>query len=94
MGDGGRLALAIVVFFAAMVFFFFAFHPGGVSDISNPTQMLQWLFGEFNNITGATTTTDATLTASESSALNYPGYTSTGTSNVGSTPTGSGVTVD
>lgn len=48
MGDGTRLAIAILMLFLAMVAFFFAFHPGGVQGASDPDTMLQWLFGEFN----------------------------------------------
>lgn len=48
MGDGMRLALGILIFLAAFVFFFFAFHPGGVANINNPGDMLKWLVNEFN----------------------------------------------
>ena len=101
MGDGTRLAIAILVFWAALVFFFFAFHPGGVSldgaNVSNPSQMLKFLINEFGNLAGGGTgssggggggkiVTQADITGS--SALNYPGYT-TGTSDTGSaTPQG------
>lgn len=53
MGDGTRLAIAILVMFLAMVAFFFAFHPGGVEGVSDPDTMLQWLMGQYN--TAATT---------------------------------------
>jgi hypothetical protein len=49
MGDGTRLAIAILILFLAMVCFFFAFHPGGVQGVSDPQTMLQWLMGEFEN---------------------------------------------
>lgn len=52
MGDGARLAIAILMMFLAMVAFFFAFHPGGASisgsAIANPDDLLKFLFGEFN----------------------------------------------
>jgi hypothetical protein len=83
VGDGTKLAIAILVFWFALVFFFFAFHPGGVKDVSNPGQMLKHLVDEFGNLAGGTTETKAALTAETSSALDYPGYTS-GSSNVGS----------
>ena len=83
MGDGTKLAIAILVFWVALVFFFFAFHPGGVKNVSNPGQMLQWLANEFSSLAGGgTATTSASLTSSTSAtdALAYPGYTSdTGT---------------
>lgn len=84
MGDGTKLAIAILVFWLALVFFFFAFHPGGVKDVSNPGQMLKWLVDEFGNLSGGTAETKASLTSSESDALSYPGYTSQGSSDVGS----------
>jgi hypothetical protein len=83
--DAGRFAAAIAVFFLAMIAFFFAFHPGGVEGVSNPTQILQWLFGAVNNVTGASTQLDASTEATNinTAALNYPGYTSAGTSDIG-----------
>lgn len=53
MGDGSRLAIAILILFLAMVAFFFAFHPSGVanadgSPVKNPGEILQWLFGQFD----------------------------------------------
>src|SRR5271170_3267160 len=83
MGDGTKLAVAIAVMWIAMVFFFFAFHPGGVENVSNPGEMLQWLLKEFTNITsagGAATTSD--VTSADTSALSYPGYTA-GSSDIG-----------
>jgi hypothetical protein len=86
MGDGTKLAIAILVFWLALVFFFFAFHPGGVKDVSNPGQMLKWLVDEFGNLAGGTAETKAALTAdvTGNDALSYPGYTSQGSSDVGS----------
>jgi hypothetical protein len=78
MGDGTKLAVAILVMWLSLVFFFFAFHPGGVSGVSNPIQMLKWLIDEFQKLTGAQTTAQTSVTGDE--ALNYPGYTSTATS--------------
>jgi hypothetical protein len=94
--DGGRFALAILVIFGALVMFFFAFHPGGVEGVTNPGEMLQWLFGEFNNVTGNTNATDQATLSANTEAANYLGYTSTPdtSSDVGSAPTGSGVQVD
>jgi hypothetical protein len=82
MGEGGRFALGILVMFIAMIFFFFAFHPGGVVGVSNPAQMLRWLLDEFNNLAGGTQAASTTAATSADNALNYPGYTST--SDVGS----------
>ena len=48
MGDAARLAIAILVFFLAMVAFFFAFHPGGVEGVSDPATMLQWLMKQWD----------------------------------------------
>lgn len=51
-GDGVRLAVAILIFFVAMLAFFFAFHPGGVQGVSDPATMLQWLMGQWSNTSG------------------------------------------
>jgi hypothetical protein len=53
MGDGGRLALGILMFLGAGFLFFFAFHPGGVETVTSPADMLKWLMGEFNSLTGS-----------------------------------------
>jgi hypothetical protein len=58
MGDGTRLAIAILILFGAMVCFFFAFHPGGVQGVSDPDTMLQWLMGEFQNTANPSLTPD------------------------------------
>lgn len=90
MGGGTRLAIGILIMWIALVFFFFAFHPGGVENVSNPGQMLQWLMKEFTNLTGGdTSTTAASLTADTGASqnLNYPGYTS-GVSDSGSASPG------
>jgi hypothetical protein len=79
MGDGVKLATAIAVMWLALVFFFFAFHPGGVEGVSNPVQMLQWLMNEFQNLTGGNQSSASTNTAGGIGAglSNYPGYTET-----------------
>jgi hypothetical protein len=56
MGDGTRLAVAILILFLAMVAFFFAFHPSGVakadgSPVDNPADILQWLFDQWDTTT-------------------------------------------
>jgi hypothetical protein len=87
MSDGTRLAIAILVMWIALVFFFFAFHPGGVKNVSNPGQMLKWLVDQFSNLAGGST--PATLTSASTSgstdALSYPGFTdqSSATGNAG-----------
>jgi hypothetical protein len=86
-----KLAVGILVMFVAMVFFFFAFHPGGVAgpngaNVSNPTQMLQFLISEFQKGAGITAQTDATLTSAEQTASNYPGYTAGTASTSSNTP--------
>lgn len=97
MSDGTKLAIGILVMWVALVFFFFAFHPGGVKNVSNPGQMLQWLVNEFGNLAGGTTTTSASLTSSTSAtdALGYPGYTDSSDTgsikSVGPTTGGAGV---
>jgi hypothetical protein len=49
MGNTTRLAVAIIILMAAMVAFFFAFHPGGVQGVSDPDTMLQWLMQSWDN---------------------------------------------
>jgi hypothetical protein len=77
MSDGTKLAIAILVMWIALVFFFFAFHPGGVKNVSNPGQMLKWLVDQFSNLAGGNATTTASLTSdtNTSDALSYPGFT-------------------
>lgn len=89
MGGGTRLAVGILIMWLALVFFFFAFHPGGVQNVSSPGQMLQWLMSEFSNLTGGTAATAASLTADTGATqnLNYPGYTS-GSSDIGNATPG------
>lgn len=79
MGDGVKLATAIVVMWLALVFFFFAFHPGGVEGVSNPVQMLQWLMNEFQNLSGGNQSSSTTNPAASVGAglSSYPGYTDT-----------------
>jgi|HubBroStandDraft_5_1064220.scaffolds.fasta_scaffold261010_1 hypothetical protein len=52
MGDGTRLAIAILILFLAGVAFFFAFHPNGVANASNPDNALEWLFTAFSTTSG------------------------------------------
>lgn len=61
MGDGSRLAVAILVLFLAMVAFFFAFHPHGVANpdgsaVNNPGDILKWMFGVFSGTVAGSTT--------------------------------------
>lgn len=69
MGDGARLAIAILILFLAMVAFFFAFHPSGVANadgtpVKNPVEILQWLFGQWDTTTsGQAAATAATVKA-------------------------------
>jgi type II secretory pathway component PulC len=62
MGDGTRLAIAILILFLAMVAFFFAFHPSGVANangqpVNNPNEILQWLFGQWDTTVSGNTST-------------------------------------
>jgi hypothetical protein len=52
MGDGTRLAIAILVMFLAGLAFFFAFHPNGVQGATNPDNALSWLFTAFSTTSG------------------------------------------
>lgn len=88
MSDGTKLAIAIAVMWVALVFFFFAFHPGGVKNVSNPGQMLKWLVDEFTRLAGGSTATTASLTSATTNDLSYPGFTDSG-SNSGTVAPGS-----
>lgn len=48
MDNGVRLAIAIMMLFLSMICFFFAFHPNGVENVTNPDTALKWLMGEFD----------------------------------------------
>lgn len=47
MGSAARFAIAILIFFAAMLLLFLAFHPNGQAAAQNPDDVLSWLIGEF-----------------------------------------------
>lgn len=70
MADGTKLAIAILVIWVSLVFFFFAFHPGGVQNVSNPGEMLKWLMDEFTKLAGgdSSTTSDTLPGATPASA--------------------------
>lgn len=92
MNDGPKLAIAILVMWIALVFFFFAFHPGGVKNVSNPGQMLKWLVDEFTKLAGgssAETTAELTSAGTSTDALSYPGFTDSNGSNIGTVNPGS-----
>jgi hypothetical protein len=90
MGDGARLAIAILILFVAMVAFFFAFHPHGVANpdgsaVNNPGDILKWMFGVFNGtVTGSTATAPASGTAQPTGSSVAPIANTPGT-NVGPT---------
>lgn len=70
MGEGGRLAWAIMLMLVALFLFFFAFHPGGVANINNPGDMLQFLMNEFGSASGASAPASS---STSSSSLNTSG---------------------
>lgn len=79
MGGGTKLAIGILVMWLAMLFFFFAFHPGGVNlEQDNPVGMLQWLMSEFSNLIGGA---DTTVSMPVSGPIGSP-------TNIAPTPTG------
>lgn len=59
MGDATRLAIAILVLFLAGLAFFFAFHPNGVQNATNPDNALDWLFTAFDATASGTSATPA-----------------------------------
>jgi len=73
MGNGTRLAIAILILFLAMVCFFFAFHPGGVQGVSDPDTMLQWLMGEFENTSSGNPVTADQIANDVASSPTAPG---------------------
>jgi hypothetical protein len=52
MGGAAKFALGLLLIWLSMVCFFFAFHPNGVAGVSNPSDALKWLIGEFNKSSG------------------------------------------
>lgn|SRR5712691_911655 len=54
MGDGTRLAIAILILFLAMFSFFIAFHPTGPNPANHPDDVLKWLLGEYDVTAGHT----------------------------------------
>jgi hypothetical protein len=88
MGDGARLAIAILVLFLAMVAFFFAFHPHGVANpdgtnVNNPGDILKWMFGAFNTTVDGGSAPQSTAPASTNPAPNSSNLTNLPGTNVG-----------
>lgn len=54
MGDAARFAIAILIFFVAMVLLFIAFHPSGANAAQNPDDVLSWLIGEYQGAAAGT----------------------------------------
>jgi hypothetical protein len=73
MGNGTRLAIAILILFLAMVCFFFAFHPGGVQGVTNPNEALQWLMGAFQNTSSGNPVNAASIANDIASSPQGPG---------------------
>jgi hypothetical protein len=59
MGDGTRFAIGLVIVWFAFLFFYFAFHPNGVSGVNNPVEALKWLIGEFQKLGSGTAPSSA-----------------------------------
>lgn len=55
------MAIGMLAMFGAMVSFYFAFHPGGVTDasgvnlVNNPPDILRYLVSEFQMVAGGGT---------------------------------------
>lgn len=64
MGDGTRFAVGLVIIWAAMLFFYFAFHPNGVSGVKNPVDALKWLIEEFQKLGSGNAPTSSDTTNS------------------------------
>jgi hypothetical protein len=79
MSGASKFAIAILVTWLAFVGFYFAFHPGGVSGVSSPKDMLVFLISEFQGAAGSTT---GTTTPDTTGAI--------GPQNVGAAPTQTG----
>ena len=69
-GSASKFALGLVMIWGAMVAFYFAFHPNGVSGVTNPATALQWLIKEFQHNTGTGSPTDASSGSAENGPQN------------------------
>jgi hypothetical protein len=90
MGDGARLAVAILILFVAMVAFFFAFHPHGVANpdgsaVNNPGDILKWMFGVFEGTTSGSTTPSSGTPAATPAGSNVAPIANLPGTNVGPT---------
>jgi hypothetical protein len=87
MGDGTRLAVAILILFLAMVAFFFAFHPAGVElngqPVNNPAEILQWLFGQWDATTSGGGSPAETPAVSPNTSVPSTGLTNVPGTNIG-----------
>ena len=59
MSGGAKFGLGVLFLWLAMVCFYFAFHPNGVSGVTNPSSALKWLIQEFQSATGQSTPASA-----------------------------------
>jgi hypothetical protein len=62
---GTRFAIGLLILWLALLALFFALHPNGIANAKNPNDALQWLIGEFQNVTGLNTAAAAAAPASE-----------------------------
>lgn len=73
MGDGTKLAIAILMLFLAGIGFFIAFHPNGLNlQEDNAPGLLQWFESEFEGAAtgqGVSDTPDPAATGAGTSAL-------------------------
>jgi hypothetical protein len=49
MESGTKFAIGILAIFGSMVSFYFAFHPNGVSGVSNPSDAVKWIVTQFQS---------------------------------------------
>lgn len=69
MDTGGtRFAIGLLIFWIALLALFFALHPNGIANASNPNDALQWLIGEFQSVTGLNAAAGAETTPNNAGA--------------------------
>lgn len=69
MDTGGtRFAIGLLILWLALLALFFALHPNGIANAKNPNDALQWLIGEFQNVTGLNTAAGAATTPNNAGA--------------------------
>jgi hypothetical protein len=77
--SGSRFAIGLLILWGAFILLFVALHHNGIPNANNPNDALQWLVGEFQDVTGLSGTTPANAGTGAAGSASNPVPTPTGT---------------